>query len=330
MVLETIRIEEFVDRSAIYWTGRKPCDRRIIARAFVIKTVMGYSTTKQLREALECQQNLRIICGYSSRRSVPSEATFSRAFAAFASANIGDKVHVALVEKFVGDQIVEHVSRDSTAISAREKAITTAKPEPKPKLAPGRPAKGETRPAAKPSTLEKQLTQSAVEAIDTLPKSCNTGCKQDFKGNRNFWVGWKMHIDWGTGGLPLTAITTSASLHDSQVAIPLARLTAARCKSKYDLMDAAYDAEVIRCFSKGLGHIPIIDCNPRRGEVVKMDESLLVIYNQRSTAERGNARLKDEFGFRTLRVRGIKKTHLHLMMGILVLFSDQLHKLMVC
>ena len=42
------------------------------------------------------------------------------------------------------------------------------------------------------------------------------------------------------------SLLTSASLHDSQAAIPLATLSAERTTNLYDLMDAAYDAEPIR------------------------------------------------------------------------------------
>ena len=49
-------------------------------------------------------------------------------------------------------------------------------------------------------------------------------------------------------------------------------------------------------------------------------------FRERATAERGNSRLKDEFGCRLLRVRGHKKAHLHVMFGILALFADQLLK----
>ena len=40
-------------------------------------------------------------------------------------------------------------------------------------------------------------------------------------------------------------------------------MTAARGTSLYDLMDAAYDAAEIRAHSEALGHVPIIDVNPR-------------------------------------------------------------------
>ena len=50
-------------------------------------------------------------------------------------------------------------------------------------------------------------------------------------------------------------------------------------------------------------------------------------YNERTTAERANARLKDEFGANKLRVRGHAKAACHLMFGVLVLAADQLMKL---
>ena len=75
--------------------------------------------------------------------------------------------------------------------------------------------------------------------------------------------GYKLHIDAADGGVPLSCILTSASLHDSQVAIPLATLTAARVTNLYDLMDSAYDAPEIRAHSESLGHVAIIDANPR-------------------------------------------------------------------
>ncbi len=73
------------------------------------------------------------------------------------------------------------------------------------------------------------------------------------------WNGYKLHADVSDGGIPLSAILTSASLHDSQAAIPLAQKSAERITNLYDLMDAAYDAPQIRVYSIALRHIPIID-----------------------------------------------------------------------
>lgn len=50
-------------------------------------------------------------------------------------------------------------------------------------------------------------------------------------------------------------------------------------------------------------------------------------YNARSTAERANSRLKDEFGACKVRVQGNIKVACHLMFGVLALAADQLMKL---
>jgi Transposase DDE domain len=117
-----------------------------------------------------------------------------------------------------------------------------------------------------------------------------------------------------------------ASLHDSQVAIPMARRTAQRLTSLYDLMDSAYEAKEIKQSSRELGHVPIVDRNRRPANSVPLEPASIVRFRERSTAERGNSRLKDEFGCRHLRVRGHKKAHLHVMFAILAVFADQLLK----
>ena len=65
------------------------------------------------------------------------------------------------------------------------------------------------------------------QMLEDLPRACDVGVKRDAKGYQESWSGYKLHIDAADGGVPLSCILTSASLHDSQVAIPLATLTAA-------------------------------------------------------------------------------------------------------
>ena len=52
-------------------------------------------------------------------------------------------------------------------------------------------------------------------------------------------------------------------------------------------------------------------------------------YNERSSSERVNGRLKDEFGARNVRVRGHAKVMCHLMFGVLALTADQLMRLII-
>ena len=126
-------------------------------------------------------------------------------------------------------------------------------------------------PAKEPSRLEKQIGMSVEEILSDLPKCCDVGTKKK-NGKTYHWKGYKFHLDWADGEIPISVILTSASVHDSQAAIPLAKMTAERVTNLYDLMDAAYDAETIRLFSESLGHVPIVDRNRRKGE--KTDEHL--------------------------------------------------------
>ena len=128
----------------------------------------------------------------------------------------------------------------------------------------------------------------------------------------------------------MNALTTSASLHDSQVAIPMSTLTSRRITYLYELADSAYDAELIHGHSRSLGHVPIIDQHTRRKDRIPFDPAMKHRYQERTVAERGNSRLKDEFGLRNLRVRGYAKAHLHNMLGLVALFADQALKLFGC
>ena len=78
-VLDTIRLEAFVPPPPSGGRGRKPEDRRALARSFVAKAMLGLPTTVALIDRLATDRVLRRILGWEKRREVPSEATFSRA-----------------------------------------------------------------------------------------------------------------------------------------------------------------------------------------------------------------------------------------------------------
>jgi hypothetical protein len=64
------------------------------------------------------------------------------------------------------------------------------------------------------------------------------------------------------------------------------------------------------------------------GQTSPLDPATKRRYQPRTVCERVNARLKDEFGGRQVRVRGHAKVHLHIMFGILALFADQLFQIL--
>lgn len=323
--LEVIRIEDFI--SPAIGIGRPPEDRVPIARAFIAKAIYGHTTTRQLLDQLQSDVRLRRICGWEKASDVPEEWTFSRAFAEFSKQELPSKVHEALVDEFQSERLIGHISRDATAIEAREKAVKRPKKQAseKPKRKRGRPKKGEPPTPKEQKRLERQQFMSLEAMIIDLPKACDIGSKVNAKGYLVSWKGYKFHIDTADGQIPISCILTSASVHDSQVALPLATMTKQHVMNLYDVMDAAYDAEIIREHSKQLGHVALIDYNHRSPK----DERQFAPheaqrYKERSTAERINARLKDEFGGLCVRVRGHSKILAHLMFGILALTADQL------
>ena len=341
-VLGMVRIEAFLAG----WhglPGRPPCERAVLARAFIAKAVFNIPTTSLLIEMLSADKTLRRLCGWQRAGEVPSESTFSRAFAEFAASALPSRLHEALIQDTHSDRLVGHISRDSTAIEAREKPAKSDKPvpEPKPKLKRGRPRKGELRPPPPPSRIERQRGMTLAAMLADLPRACDVGAKRNAKGFSETWIGYKLHIDTADGEIPISCVLTAASVHDSQVAIPLATITAGRVTNLYDLMDSAYDVAAIKQHSRDLNHVPIIDINPRatpglKQELAEEAKRLRrvghriaeqVRYGERSAAERVNGGLKDNHGGRTVRVRGPDKVMCHLMFGVLSFTVLQLVRL---
>lgn len=368
LVLEVVRVEELAAPLNWQMRGAPVSDRTALARAFVAKASYNMPTTKALVERLQVDETLRRLCGWEMRREVPSESTFSRAFAEFAAMGLPDRVHERLVASHLGEVLVWHISYDGTEIEARERperkekeaatpgvqgeaagtegagstseaapagSMAATEPEPtkepeqgrgktKKKRCPGRPRKREEKPP-EPTRLERQRTQALAEALGELPKGCDVGMKRNSKGHTEVWIGYKMHIAVGDGGIPLAAVTTSASMHDSQAAIPLGMMVSSRVRALYMLGDSAYDARQIREYMIEKGQVPIIDHNPRRGgkaAYLPMEPDRAERYKNRTASERFNSRLKDDHGGRTVRVRGNAKVHAHLMFGLLVVFAE--------
>jgi hypothetical protein len=312
----------------------------------VAKAVLGLGTTSGLIERLTIDRALRRICGFPPCKKLPSESTFSRAFEEFAEGKLAERVHEALIKEHLGETLIGHISRDGTAIAAREwparsarsgkvaqaeEAATNGDEVKAEAAAPqrkrGRPRRGETRTPAKASPLARQRQQTLPQMLAEIPTACDRGTKCNAQGYKVSWNGYKLHLDTADCGVPISALLSSASMHDSLAAIPLALISAQRVTNCYDLMDAAYCSGVLREFSRELGHVPLIDHNPRKGEKIEFAPAQAIRYNERTAAERSNARLKDEFGGNSVMVKGNDKVMSHLMFGILSLSADQLMRL---
>lgn len=319
--------------------------REEIARAFVAKSVYNLQTTSDLIDRLHIDKTLRVICGWRYTKDIPSEATFSRAFAEMSTMQIAEKAHAQFVQTYLGDTLFLYNASDATKIPLRQKPVKVKKVK-KPKAKRGRPRKGEIRAAKDPSILEQQQNMNSVdEMLKLVSTDCGVGIKQNAKGNREVWIGGKLHISVVDGDIPITAFYSGANVHDSALALPLIQETSRRVHYLYDLQDAGYDAEIIRNFSLKHHHRPIIDINPKNSHVLKEKIALIKEekekfelfkltpssdihhYNQRSMVERVNAYMKDSFGCDKIYYQGANKVASVLAFGILSLCIHQSLKL---
>jgi hypothetical protein len=322
-------------------TGRRAKDRAALATAFVAKAIFNLPTTRDLIDRLKADAALRQVCGWRSPQAVPHESKFSRAFAQFAASELPQQLHRAVVEATQRERLIGHIARDSTAIEARER-IPEARMERKRQGKAAKPKRKKgSMPKAKASQrgtrIQRQRHQKLPEMLAALPTQCDIGTKTSSQGHQQYWRGYKLHLDVADGQIPISAVITSASVHDSQVAIPLMTMTAARVQHLYELMDSAYDADPIHEHIRESGRVPVIAPHSRRG--TKRPSPLTKVFpakptpelcwakrerfKQRTMIERVNARLKDEFGASQVRVRGAQKVMAHLMFGVLALTVDQ-------
>ena len=310
--------------------GRPRRSRERLLRAFLLKAVCNFPTTDMLVDNLRTSPQLHRLCGWDFACEIPSRATFCRAFGEFAEAGLGERLHEAMVAENYKDKIVGHASHDSTDIDGRERACRRKAPTSPAKRKRGRPRKAEKAVVADNAAkrVELQPQRTLAENLADLPRGCDWGGKRDSKGKTTYWLGYKLHLSVADGGVPVAAVMTSASLHDSQAAIPLMQMAAERVTGLYDLADAAYDCKEIREFSESLGHVPLIDRNARGGEAGTFAPAEKIRYRGRGAVERCNSELKDNYGARNVRVRGHLKVFLHLMLGVVALTSKALFNML--
>jgi len=294
--------------------GRPPVSRWSFFKAFMAKAEWNFRTTAALVAELAARPALRRICGFGDAGDIPSESSFSRVFAQFKDDGTARKVFEKYIGRTFAGALIHHASIDSTAVHAREK-----------------PAATDPEAAGPSSRLAAQPSMCADENLRELPTQCDVGVKRNSKGFKESWRGYKLHLAVADGDIPVAMWLTSASLHDSQAAIPLMQKAAGVCPSLYHLMDAGYDAAPIRDYSRSMGSVPIIPVNPRRlgaGNAPEMEPDRAGRFKRRSGVERVNSHLEDGHGGRSVYVRGHAKVFLHLAFGVLVIAVEQVLRLL--
>ena len=313
MLCESVVKPEDFDYAKWNGIGRPKTSRTAVFKAFLFKALYDIPTTKELVRRLRHDVLARRLCGWNSVGDVPSEGQFSVVNKEFAERGFAEKWFGDYVRTYVEGDSCATVSYDSAPISVRAKAenarrmleeIDPDQPEP-------------------PNRLEWQIGKDADTALAELPQNCDWGVKRDSHGKPKHWKGGKIHAAVTRDGIPVAVAYTSASLHDSQVMIPLVKKATERMEHGFDLADAAYDAETIREASAEEGNVAVIDANSRRGEQRHMTDTEREVYRDRGSDERFFSHLLDAHGGRHVRVRAPKKVLQHLLYGVLVIAVEQ-------
>ena len=100
------------------------------------------------------------------------------------------------------------------------------------------------------------------------PESASWGLKTGPKGQKYRWFGYKLHLAVAAGTLfPLAALTTTAKMHDVNMARPLVKMTTDReMRQQTALFDAGYDQATLYRDLQAQGLVPIIPLNRHGGE----------------------------------------------------------------
>lgn len=311
------------------------------SRPFSPRPSSSLPATRQLIDCLRADAQLRRLCGWNHILAIPHESKFSRAFALFAENELPQQLNAPVIAATQSGRLIGHIARDSTAIEARKRVPESVMQQKrrskavKPRRKLG--AFARAKAAEHDTRIERQRQQKPDAMLARLPRHCDIGLKAKSRGHENYWRAYKFHLDDADGHIPISALPTSASVHDSQAAISLMTMTSQRVQYHYDLMDSAVHAGPVHEHSRQLNHQPIIAVHSRRG--AKKPSKLPKVYppkpvleltwarqehcKERTMSERVNARLKDEFGAGHIRVRGPVKGMAHLIFGMVALAVDQ-------
>jgi hypothetical protein len=121
-------------------------------------------------------------------------------------------------------------------------------------------------------------------------------------------------------GFPLSAFVNGANVHDSQVAIPLEKMTESKVFFCYSLMDVAYDSKVIDGFIRSRERIPILDPTIRGNEKQPpLSPAKKKRFKMRTEVEWANSLLKDWLLPRKLYVKGHTKVSFVLFSAVVCL-----------
>ena len=249
--------------------------------------------------------NLREILGFCQ---VPSPASASRLARMVEKVIRPNVLHERLIQAYSEgmDRMVGHLCIDSTIIGAREKPLhkdreNSAASVPLQKR--GRKKKGSPEEKefleGKAETERKKLEylgESPEKSLAELEMRCSLTAKQNSKGKRQWFIGYKAHLATDDFGVTVAFAVTGACVHDCKVAVPLMKMASKRTDFFYALMDKGYLNPDINAYADRIGRKVIIDQRAHRSvAALAMEKADAVRYKARTTVERTNSELKDGF-----------------------------------
>jgi len=294
-------------------------ERRMLGRhhrrgrnGYALASILGIMLLKLLYQQRTMKQTLLLLHENGNLKDmlaiteVPSEATVSRLSREVEQIVPPSSLHGRVVQAYAKslDRLaVGHLSIDSTIVEAREKPVRTRVPKAKPPKKRGRKAKGSLdeqqhreRQAQQEQERIAYLQESFETSLGKLELRCSVTAKQNSKGKKQWFIGYKAHLATDDHGVPMSFAVTGASVHDSQVAVPLMKKTRETADFLYALLDKGYISPVINDYVGMIGRKAIIDRRAYKGVVADpLDHASQQRYGARTTVERTNSELKDGY-----------------------------------
>lgn len=283
--------------SAYRWTGRPGWSVRALWRSYLASFVLNHGTTNDLIRRLQDDAELRDLCGFDA---LPSRWTFNRFVSRLSH-------HAELVEQAIGSL----ADRLHSALPDFGKGVAID----------ASVVRSWSRPDRKPAPSDPEASWTAKGY-----------------GRKEWYWGYKLHLSVDAKyELPISAIVTTASRHDSMELLELVAVGKQRhawFSPEYVTADAGYDSlaiadgltRVIKTVpiiairkTKDRKHAPRPD-DPRHFPPIPRDTpEWKALYSTRQSVERAFSRLKQHRALDSHCRRGLRKVRLHALMSVLTM-----------
>lgn len=304
-VQSLLSLDEIIQLGRYHRKGRTGYDLMTILGILLLKLFYRQGTMKETLLLIQENGNLKDILGICS---VPSPASVSRLSRRVEKIVKASDLHERVIGLYTKEmnRMVGHLSIDSTTIEAREK------PYRKKVSASIKPALTKKRGRKRKGSQEEQeyreqqgreetaklsyLAELPEKSISELEMRCSLTAKQNSKGKKQWFIGYKAHLAVDDFGVPISYVVTGACVHDSQVAVPLIKLAQRRTDFFYILLDKGYISPIISSFADGIERVAIVDKRSCKGKTtIPLEPATALRYQARTAVERTNSELKDGY-----------------------------------